>query len=673
MNTFNNLKVGTKIVVGFVIMLGLMTVIGGVALFQITQIKATVTDLADNLAKDQHLSDQMVARILLARFYANKYIRGQNPDDLNRFNEEFANFKELLAQADQEITKNERVKMLTSIKAGVQDYGNHFAQVTQLMDKRRKTLLEVLDVQGPMAENQLQQLRESAFQAKDATASFYAGHAQRALLLMRLDAFKYLDQGDTQWVQKFEKRYQEAQAAFKKLDEELQDATRRQLAQKAQAAVNRYHKSFSGLQADYVQQNQAIESQLNVIGPLVRKTASEMSASVSADFDEANQATQALVAQTWTGLLITMIIATLVGLGLGFAISRSLTLPLATVIKMTDKMSVGNMNQMVEMKSSRDIDQITARQDEMGDIGRAFYALAGYFKIVIEDIVQVSQGLAEGRLRVTPKAEYRGDFLQIKKALEIALSDLGQVIKDIVQLSQGLAEGKQNVMAQAEYRGDFVQIKNALETAATKLAEATAKNALQDWLKTGQTQLNEQMSGEQDVITLAKNIITFLTTYLKAQVGVFYLLEGERSKVPGERKREQGATEKGALSDSVRLKLIASYAYSQRKGLPNEYKIGEGLIGQAALEQETLLVTEVPEDYIYIQSGIGEAVPNNILVIPFLSENAVKGVIEIGSFHEITEVQLEFLKQLMPSIGIAVNTADSRTQMQELLQKTHSI
>jgi len=652
MNTFNNLKVGTKIVVGFVIMLGLMTVIGGVALFQITQIKATVTDLADNLAKDQHLSDQMVARILLARFYANKYIRGQNPDDLNRFNEEFANFKELLAQADQEITKNERVKMLTSIKAGVQDYGNHFAQVTQLMDKRRKTLLEVLDVQGPMAENQLQQLRESAFQAKDATASFYAGHAQRALLLMRLDAFKYLDQGDTQWVQKFEKRYQEAQAAFKKLDEELQDATRRQLAQKAQAAVNRYHKSFSGLQADYVQQNQAIESQLNVIGPLVRKTASEMSASVSADFDEANQATQALVAQTWTGLLITMIIATLVGLGLGFAISRSLTLPLATVIKMTDKMSVGNMNQMVEMKSSRDIDQITARQDEMGDIGRAFYALAGYFKIVIEDIVQVSQGLAEGRLRVTPKAEYRGDFLQIKKALEIALSDLGQVIKDIVQLSQGLAEGKQNVMAQAEYRGDFVQIKNALETAATKLAEATAKNALQDWLKTGQTHL---------------------TTYLKAQVGVFYLLEGERSKVPGERKREQGATEKGALSDSVRLKLIASYAYSQRKGLPNEYKIGEGLIGQAALEQETLLVTEVPEDYIYIQSGIGEAVPNNILVIPFLSENAVKGVIEIGSFHEITEVQLEFLKQLMPSIGIAVNTADSRTQMQELLQKTHSI
>ena len=268
---------------------------------------------------------------------------------------------------------------------------------------------------------------------------------------------------------------------------------------------------------------------------------------------------------------------------------------------------------------------------------------------IIDDVALVSQGLKVGNLHVTPQAEYQGDFAQIKTALKTALSNLQLVIEDIVQVSQGLAEGGKNVVAKAEYKGDFVQIKNALETAATKLAEATAKNAIQDWLKTGQTQLNEKMSGEQDVITLAKNIITFLTTYLEMPVGVFYILEN---------------TDKDAC-----LKLLASYAYTQRKGIANEFKIGEGLVGQAVLEKELIIVTDIPEDYITIQSGLGEAVPHQLIVIPFSYENAVKGVIEIGSFQAITEVQLELLEQVMPSIGIAINTAESRTSMQALLQK----
>ncbi|HDN26611.1 MAG TPA: GAF domain-containing protein [Thioploca sp.] len=182
---------------------------------------------------------------------------------------------------------------------------------------------------------------------------------------------------------------------------------------------------------------------------------------------------------------------------------------------------------------------------------------------------------------------------------------------------------------------------------------------MQDWLKTGQTQLSEQVSGEQDVITLSKNIITFLTTYLEAQVCVFYLLE-EVERFDAETEQEDNTT-------NAHLKLIASYAYTQRKGVANEISVGEGLVGQAALEKQRIIVTEVPENYIHIQSGLGETVPRNLLVIPFMYENAVKGVIEMGSVHELTEVQLELLEQVMPNIGIAMNTAESRTKMQALL------
>ncbi len=339
-----------------------------------------------------------------------------------------------------------------------------------------------------------------------------------------------------------------------------------------------------------------------------------------------------------------------IGFLLAISISRSVTRPLQKIIVMANNMAAGNVQQVVDQQNRHEFDQIKTRRDEMGDIGRAYDALAAYFRAMINDIVLVSQGLKKGDLRVVPQAQYKGDFVQIKESLESASSNLLLVVEDIVQVSQGLAEGGKNVIAKAEYQGDFTQIKNALEMAATKLADATAQNAIQNWLKSGQTQLNEQITGEQDVMTLAKNIITFLTTYLEMPVGVFYILEN--------------------VNNETRIKLLASYAYTQRKGTANEFKMGEGLVGQAALEKERIIVTDIPDDYINIQSGLGEAAPQQLIVIPFLYENTVKGVIEIGSFQEITKVQLELLEQIIPNIGIAVNTAESRTKMQALLQKS---
>ncbi|MDM8569504.1 response regulator, partial [Thiotrichales bacterium HSG1] len=615
MNFFDNFKVGTKISSGFIIILILMGIIGGMAIFQFSQVKSTVTNLADNFAKDQYLSEQLVTQILLTRFYANKYIRDHKFEDLDRFNEEFVNFEKLLAEADIEITKGERVKMLAEIKAGVKKYGENFTQVTKFVNKRHDILSNILDVQGPLAEQKLEQLRDSAFKADDAIASFYAGNAQRALLLMRLDAFKYLDKGDIQWVKKFDERYQEAQTAFKQLDKELQDPTRRQLAELAKKIVGKYNQGFISLQADYKKQNLIIETQLNIIGPQVRKTASKMSDSVTVDFDATNQKTRTLVDNTRWQLSITMFIAILIGTILGWFIARSITVPLTTVIEMSNKMSNGIMTQ--DIQNLTKVNRIINRKDEIGNIGRAYDILADYFKMIIEDIVQVSQnlangnlqsmpadrykgdfvqikdsmetslsslslvikdivqvsqgladgdlrtttkaqykgdfvqikdsmeialsslnkvvkdtvqvsqGLADGNLRVIPKAEYKGDFIKIKNALETVLLAQSQVIEDIVQVSQGLADGSKNVVAKAEYLGDFIQIKTALETAANKLSEAMAQNTIQDWLKTGQTELGKKISGEQEITDLARNICDFLTTYLEAQVGAFYIVEEE--------------------------------------------------------------------------------------------------------------------------------------------------
>jgi signal transduction histidine kinase/CheY-like chemotaxis protein len=299
--------------------------------------------------------------------------------------------------------------------------------------------------------------------------------------------------------------------------------------------------------------------------------------------------------------------------------------------------------------------QVLPKAEYQGDFAPIKNALETTLSIqqqVIEDIVKLSQGLADGNLHIMPKAEYRGDFLQIKTAIETTLTCLLQVIEDIVRVSQGLAEGQLHVMPDTEYRGDFVQIKKALESAAALMAKTTAKNAEQNWLKTGQTQLNDQLSGEQEVLQLAENTINFMTPYLEAQIGALYLFQ-ENPK-PGY------------------LKMMASHAYTWRKKVSNEFKLGEGLVGQVALERKMIIITEPPVDYIYIQSGLGRSTPRTILVTPFLYENTLKGIIELASFKVFTEVQIEFINQVMPTIAIAINSAQSRQQMQELLQQTQA-
>ena len=174
----------------------------------------------------------------------------------------------------------------------------------------------------------------------------------------------------------------------------------------------------------------------------------------------------------------------------------------------------------------------------------------------------------------------------------------------------------------------------------------------QNWIKTGQTQLNDQISGEQSLVQLAENIITFLARYLGAQIGAFYIIK----------KTNQEAI----------LRMIASYAYTWRKEISNEIKLGDGLVGQAALERKPIVVTSVPKEYLSVQSGLGEAPPSAILVLPFLYIGSLKGVIEIASFKPFTSLELEFLKQIATNIGIAINTTESRSRMQELLQQSRT-
>src|SRR5204862_491749 len=121
------------------------------------------------------------------------------------------------------------------------------------------------------------------------------------------------------------------------------------------------------------------------------------------------------------------------------------------------------------------------------------------------------------------------------------------------------------------------------------------------------------------------------------------------------------------------LKLIASYAFKERKSVANRFHLGEGLVGQAALEKKAILLTNVPDDYIRITSGLGEASPRNVIVLPVLFEGEVKAVIELASFLPFSQIHQTFLDQLTESIGVVLNMIQANMRTEELLEQSQKL
>src|SRR5581483_3300426 len=116
------------------------------------------------------------------------------------------------------------------------------------------------------------------------------------------------------------------------------------------------------------------------------------------------------------------------------------------------------------------------------------------------------------------------------------------------------------------------------------------------------------LQGQKDMLTVGKLILSELAPVVSAQHGVFYIVETSKEE----------STEQPQEDNEAYLKLLASYAFRNRKNVSNRFSLGEGLVGQAALEKERILITSAPSDYVQIASGLGQALPTNIIVLPVL-------------------------------------------------------
>ena len=231
-----------------------------------------------------------------------------------------------------------------------------------------------------------------------------------------------------------------------------------------------------------------------------------------------------------------------------------------------------------------------------------------------------------------------------------AIGDITATLKNVTQQVNTIASG--NYSADIAARSDQDELGIALQAMTAALRSAHQTSTALDWLKSGLARLGEAISGDPALEALAARAITQIATTLEAQVGALYLLRD---------------------GDKPKLALLGSYVYSKRKNLSNEFAIGEGLVGQAALERAQILIRNVPDDYVRVSSALGESLPHFICVTPILYESRLKGVLEVGTLGEFTPTQMGYLTQAMPLLAIAIESAQARDIQAQLLEQSRRL
>ncbi|TML64393.1 MAG: response regulator, partial [Actinobacteria bacterium] len=228
-------------------------------------------------------------------------------------------------------------------------------------------------------------------------------------------------------------------------------------------------------------------------------------------------------------------------------------------------------------------------------------------------------------------------------------------LRAIADVSTAVTQGDLTRSIAVEAMGEVAELKDNINQMIANLKETTQRNEEQDWLKTNLAKISGMMQGQRDLQTVTRMIMSELTPTVAAQHGAFFL------------------SESGNGDASPMLKLIATYGYKARKNVSNRFKLGEALVGQAALEKKTILITEAPADYIRVTSGLGDAAPVNLVVLPVVFEDQVLGVIELASFRPFSEVNQTFLEQLMETIGVVLNTIIANMRTEELLEQSQRL
>jgi HAMP domain-containing protein/CheY-like chemotaxis protein/GAF domain-containing protein len=327
-------------------------------------------------------------------------------------------------------------------------------------------------------------------------------------------------------------------------------------------------------------------------------------------------------------------------------LASNLTDQVRNIAEVTTAVARGDLSQKITVDARGEILELKNTVNTMVDQLSSFAAeLTRVAREVGTEGMLGGQANVEGVSGVWK--ELTDNFNQLATSLTVQ-------VRAIAEVSTAVTEGDLTRQVTVEAKGEVDALKQNVNQMIANLRATTERNAEQDWLNSNLARFSGMMQGQRDLQAVSRLIMSELTPLVGAGYGAFFLADHHDEEEPT-------------------LQLISSYGYRTRKHVSNRFKVGESLVGQAALEKQSILITEPPDDYVKIGSALGEATPRNIIVMPVLFEDQVMAVMELASFQPFSEVQRGFLDQLAETIGIVINTIRATMRTEELLRQSQSL
>ncbi len=327
-------------------------------------------------------------------------------------------------------------------------------------------------------------------------------------------------------------------------------------------------------------------------------------------------------------------------------LADNLTSQVRNIAEVTTAVAQGDLSKKITVEARGEVLEVKETVNTMVDQLRRFAA----------EVTRVAREVGrEGKLGVLAQVEgVSGVWKGLTDNVNQLAGTLTTQLRAISEVSQAVTQGDLTRSIAVEAEGEVAELKDTINQMIVNLAATTRANEEQDWLNSNLARFTGMLQGLRDLETVSRLIMSELTPLVGAQHGAFFMREsdGEGEEL---------------------LRLIASYGYKERKNVPTHFALGEGLVGQSALEMKPILLTEAPDDYIRITSGLGDAAPINVIVLPVLFEDQVMAVIEIASLVRFSGVQQAFLEQLSESIGVVLNTIIANMRTEELLAQSQDL
>src|SRR5579864_2755820 len=327
------------------------------------------------------------------------------------------------------------------------------------------------------------------------------------------------------------------------------------------------------------------------------------------------------------------------------SMANNLTNQVRNIAQVTTAVAKGDLTKKIDVDARGEILELKTTINTMVDQLSAFAA----------EVTRVAREVGrEGKLGGQAEVEgVSGTWKRLTENVNELAGNLTRQVRAIGAVTSAVAAGDLTRTISVEAEGEVAELKDNVNAMVRSLRESVQASRDQEWLKSNLASIGSMMQGHRDLEVVAELIMEELAPLLGAQHGTFFLSE----EVGGE----------------TRLRLIAGYGLRADKDAPIQYRIGQSLIGQVAKSKRAIVVDDIPQGYIKISSGLGEAQPANLAIMPILFEDQVLGVVELASFTKFSPIQIAFLEQLAETLGVSVNAIIANSRTDALLEESQRL